>query len=171
MSVWVGLLSFAVLLASSTSPHAASLFYISSPKFSVTVNNRREPVGVFLDGKVSRSMLTGGRLYFSFRINGTKQAIDHLNNNGKLSVRVTTWGRFGKLKDYDVGITQDDWERDGDAWVEEQKQDETFKWRTKLWIGQLEHSSITVTIEDENGTRVSLQGADIPFEAVATIGP
>jgi len=155
------------------SPAAAALFVIADPEFSGLVDDTTYAItSPAINGKISKTKLTNGNLYFSFRVIGAQKAIDHLNSFGSLEVRVTVYAGWSKLGSFEIGIDQNNWRKNGKALTDEFKQNGIFNWRTYMQTQQVNYSSITIKISDSNSDYVApLDNDGAAYEATVDITP
>jgi hypothetical protein len=164
------IISSLILLQPSSA--TAGLFAIAGPQFSGFVDEGSYAVSdPAKDGSISRTKLRDGVLYFSFRVIGGSKAIEHLKKYGSLEVQVDTYAGLMKLGRYRIGITADNWRKNKRALLEEYNQNKIFNWRTFMQTEQIDHSSITVKISDDNSEFVAPLDEGGAYEETVNITP
>jgi hypothetical protein len=136
---------------------SAEIFHVAAPVFcsNVSDDGRFAVTNPATDGVLSKSRLNGGRLFVTFRVIGSASAIAYLKKWETLDVKVTLYGNGRKIRDYNIGISQENWNRNGKALVSEFEETGLFNWRTKFYTDQTGFSSISMKIQDPNGDFVT----------------
>lgn len=81
------------------------------------------------------------------------------------------WAGGEKLGERSIGITQDNWDRNGPALIGEQENSGIFNWRTCGFTQKTNVSSIHVQIRDTNSDVVGPLDYGGSYEASVTIDP
>jgi hypothetical protein len=156
-------------------PAHAALFAIAQPTFSgyaVCRDGVYEVADPAVGDRIPRKKLRQGRLHFSLRIIGQERAIEHLKKFGALEVTIVFWSGITKLGERSVGISQDNWDRNGAALTQEQNATGIFNWRTCGFTQNIsDYSSIQVKIRDENLDFASPVDIGGSYEANVVIDP
>jgi hypothetical protein len=167
LCAWGVLLCFAI-------PADAAQFAIAAPTFSGFARCK-DPIYTIadpaVDGRIPKAKLRDGRLYFSFRVIGQDSAINYLKQYGALEVTAVFWGGVGKIGERSIGISDDNWDRNGAALTDEYYQTGIFNWRTCAYTEKIENSSIQVQIRDANGDFASPIDVGGSYQASVTIDP
>jgi hypothetical protein len=162
------------VLCCFTAPAESALFALAAPTFSGFARCS-DPVYVIeepaVGGRISKGKLRDGRLYFSFRVIGSDDAVRYLNQNGSLEVAAVMWGRIQKIGEQSIGITPDNWQRNGAALLDEYRTTGIFNWRTCVYTQQLNSSSIQIPIRDAKGDFAAPVDFDGSYRATVTIDP
>ena len=152
---------------------SAQLFEITLPTFSqfVTKDGNFTPIGPAKEGRISRASLTRGAIYFSFTIVGGQAALDYLNRKHRLEAEVVILGEQSELIS-GLGISQDKWAENKDAWTFEQKRNGYFKFRTFMLTEKISGDFIELQVRDANRHIIRPVG-DPPgsYRALLTIIP
>lgn len=171
--ITIQLAAWSVFLCCFTIPAESALFAVAAPTFSGFARCS-DPSYVIedpaIDGRIPKGKLRNGRLYFSFRVIGSDSAVSYLNKNGSLEVAAEIWGPVFKIGEQSIGITPDNWQRNGAALLDEYQTTGIFNWRTCVYTQQL-NSSIQIQIRDANGEYAAPVDFDGSYSATVTIDP
>lgn len=166
--------AWSAFLCCFTIPAESALFAVAAPTFSGFARCS-DPSYVIEDpaigGRIPKGKLRDGRLYFSFRVIGSDSAVSYLKNNGSLEVAAVMWGRVQKIGEQSIGITPDNWQRNGPALLDEYRSTGIFNWRTCVYTQQINSSSIQIQIRDANGDFAAPLDFDGSYSATVTIDP
>jgi hypothetical protein len=167
--IWLALCLFVWFPA----PAGAELFHITAPVFCANVSDdgKFTVTNPAVSGTLSKSKLNGGRLFATFRVIGSESAIAYLKKWGTLDVKVTLYGNGRKVRDYNIGISQDNWDKNGKALSGEFEEAGVFNWRTKFFTDQTGFSSISIKIQDPNGDFVGSLDSAGSYEPVLSLIP
>jgi hypothetical protein len=136
----------------------AQLFQATNAQFSVAVSNdgNYTVINPAINGTISRSSLTGGRLFFSFTILGLQPAIDFLQqNNWTLPANVVVYAGVPALASIPCGITQEKWQQIGNALLNKFNTDRYFTFRTWMYTDQTTYQYLNLIVRDNNGTEIT----------------
>lgn len=134
-------------------PAHAALFAVAAATFSGYAqcwDGTYSVTDPAVGGRISRTKLRNGRLYFSFRVIGEDGAIEYLKEHGALEVFVEFWAGGQKLGERSIGIDQANWEKNGSALADEKIRTGIFNWRTCAYTEQVTSSSVQIQIRDAN---------------------
>jgi hypothetical protein len=102
---------------------------------------------------------------------GQDKAIEHLKKHGTLDVTVVFWAQGQKIAEQSIGITQDNWDRNGAALTDEFNRTGIFNWKTCVYTQRISFSSIQIKIRDANLDFASPIDVEGGYEATVTIDP
>jgi hypothetical protein len=146
--------TFAIMLALflSIAPVRAQLFEIALPTFSSSVSDdgNYTAVGPAVDGKISRSSLTRGLIYFSFTVIGGQTALDYLRDHRRLEVdAVILADRSERISG--LGISQEKWGQSKDAWMSQFQAQGYFTFRTFMNTEKIAGDQLELQVRDVEG--------------------
>jgi len=144
----LGVLILAFTLV-SPAPALAQLFEIAAPTFSSLVadDGNYTVTGPATNGQISRAILTQGLLYFSFTVIGGQQTLDSLQKNRRLEVNAVILGDQSEIIT-GLGITQQKWIANKNAWLAQFGQLGYFTFRTYMNTQKILDDIIEIQIRD-----------------------
>jgi hypothetical protein len=160
-------------LGSFCTPAFAQLFEIALPTFSSSISDDGDynPLGPAVDGKISRSSLSRGLLYFSFTVVAGKPAMDYLRNKFQLDVDAVILGDRSR-RIAGLGISPEKWSKNRDAWTSQYDKLGYFTFRTYLYTEAVVGDALVLQVRDAGGHIVKPVANDTStYSASVTIGP
>jgi hypothetical protein len=133
---------------------AEALFQVVKPQFSsgVTRDASYSVIDPAKDGKISRSTLRKGNLFFSFTVQGGDKALEYLQDKGQLEVFTQPFGGLGGViagRKSDIGIQPSKWLEKQQAWTDQFAEEGFFTYRTLMSTNKTtETTTITVIVKD-----------------------
>jgi hypothetical protein len=147
---------FAVVTAAAQSFQTSRISVCSNVIKAKT--DRCDEVSAPFDG-LKRTVFPNKRIDFKLIILGQDQAIAYLQKNGFLPIKVGVWRNgFRRDTDMSIDIDQNNWASDGDKLVTDLNQNGQFTWRTFFHVNINDAQSISIEINDGNGTLVQAAG-------------
>ncbi len=151
----------------------AQLFEIARPVFSgfVTDDGNYTPVGPAANGQISRASLTHGLLYFSFTVVGGQTTLDRLAKDRRLDVEAVILGNQSEIIP-GLGILQQNWIANMDAWISQFNQLGYFTFRTFMNTQKISNGVIEIQIRDGNNNVIRpVAYNSVTYKASVTIVP
>jgi hypothetical protein len=153
------LLTLGILL--SPSAKAEPMFAIANPKFSRLVLADYSVIDPAEDGKISKSILTQGRLYFSFKLLIGDKTLRYLQDNDQLEVAAVVYAGGIHRGTISLNIEQPKWEELRANITAAVESDGSFIYRTWMFIKMVNYSSVEVSIRDGAGNTIARESVQI----------
>jgi hypothetical protein len=155
-------------------PAQAQLFEIAAPSFSayVTDDGNYTPIGPAVGGKIPRSSLSRGLLYFSFTVIGGEQAMEYLRSNRRLDVDVVILTEEQSERISGLGISQQKWNEKENAWISQFNKSGFFTFRTYMNTQKIGRDTVELQVRDARGHIVRpVAHGSAAYRAIVTITP
>jgi hypothetical protein len=146
-----------VLVMAWPNPARCQLFQVTNVQFSSLVSNdgNYTVIGPAENGKISRSRLKQGKLYFSFTMVGLQPGIKHLQEAGSLEAHVVVYAGINALNTIDCGINQERWTAIGDALYGTFITNSIFTFRTLMYTQRTSYDALTLIVRDDGGNEIT----------------
>jgi hypothetical protein len=138
-----------LIVAASATPSLGQNFRIG--KVSVCRNILKDVSAACAEvpppfGNLDRKTFQGGRVYVALLLVCEKEAVSFLSDNGFLPVNVTVWKDGERRKsDIPIGLSQDDWDTNSDAFKTLFATQGNFTWRTRFNVGLADTIEFEIT--------------------------